>query len=197
MPVIVSNIISLDGNYEGPDGNPMGLNMDGAFDAYNLERICAAGTVLLGRRSFEMFSGHWPGVAEAPADPQDLTLSAVNREMSRRYNAIPKLVASDSYAPPADNPWHDTTEVVSGADLADRVRTERDRGVGDVLIFGSRALWHSLLGQGLVDELHLMISPGALGGGTPVFADPCDLTLIDSRGFEDSGNVLLRYAARA
>ena len=46
--VIVSNIMSLDGYYEGPGGNVMVLNMDEAFDAYNLERIRAAGTVLLG-----------------------------------------------------------------------------------------------------------------------------------------------------
>ena len=51
--VIVSNIVSLDGFYEGPGGDVMALNMDAAFDAYNLERIRAAGTVLLGRRSFE------------------------------------------------------------------------------------------------------------------------------------------------
>ena len=37
--VIVSNIISVDGYYEGPGRNVMVLNMDEAFDAYNLERI--------------------------------------------------------------------------------------------------------------------------------------------------------------
>jgi hypothetical protein len=42
--VIVSNIMSLDGYYEGPESNVMVLNMAEAFDAYNLERIRAAGT---------------------------------------------------------------------------------------------------------------------------------------------------------
>jgi len=37
--VIVSNIMSLDGYYEAPEGDVMVLNMDEAFDAYNLERI--------------------------------------------------------------------------------------------------------------------------------------------------------------
>lgn len=40
--VIVCNIMSLDGRYEGPGGNVMALNMDAAFDAYNLERIRSA-----------------------------------------------------------------------------------------------------------------------------------------------------------
>jgi hypothetical protein len=61
--VIVSNIMSLDGFYEGPGQNVMALNMDEAFDAYNLERIRSAGTVLLGRTSYEGFSSYWPGIA--------------------------------------------------------------------------------------------------------------------------------------
>ena len=69
--VIVSNIVSVDGSYEGPGGDVMALNMDAAFDAYNLERIRAAGTVLLGRRSFEGFSSYWPNIATAPHDPAD------------------------------------------------------------------------------------------------------------------------------
>jgi riboflavin biosynthesis pyrimidine reductase len=56
-------------------------------------------------------------------------------------------------------------------------------------------MWAGLLDQGLVDELHLMVGPAALGGGTPVFGRPADLTLLEARRFEGSGNVLLRYAA--
>jgi hypothetical protein len=84
--VIVSNIMSLDGYYEGPGRNVMVLNMDEAFDSYNLERIRAAGTVLLGRTSFEGFSSYWPGIADAPDDPGNRALSADNRELSRIYN---------------------------------------------------------------------------------------------------------------
>jgi hypothetical protein len=47
---------ALDGYYEGPGRNVMVLNMDEAFDTYNLERIRTAGTVLLGQTSFEGFS---------------------------------------------------------------------------------------------------------------------------------------------
>lgn len=46
--VIVCNIMSLDGYYEGPGRNVMAMNMDEAFDAYNVERIRRAGSVLLG-----------------------------------------------------------------------------------------------------------------------------------------------------
>ncbi|HEX6757187.1 MAG TPA: dihydrofolate reductase family protein [Propionibacteriaceae bacterium] len=192
--VIVSNIMSLDGYYEGPGRNVMVLNMDGAFDAYNLERIRAAGTVLLGRSSFEGFSSYWPGIADAPADPGNRALSADNRELSRIYNNLPKTVVSDTYTVPVDNPWHKVTSVIGRADAANWLSAERERGSGDILIFGSRKTWNGLLIQGLVDELHLMISPAALSNGTPIFEAPVDLALLDARRFDGSSNVLLRYA---
>ncbi|HEV2928344.1 MAG TPA: dihydrofolate reductase family protein, partial [Propionibacteriaceae bacterium] len=92
--LIVSNIMSLDGFYEGPGRNMMVLNMDQAFDAYNLERIRSADTVLLGRTSFERFSSYWPGIVTAPADPDNRALDDVNREISRIYNQLPKVVVS-------------------------------------------------------------------------------------------------------
>ena len=194
--VIVSNIVSLDGFYEGPGGDVMALNMDAAFDAYDLERIRAAGTVLLGRRSFEGFSSYWPKVAAAPHDPTNRALSDVNREVSRLYDPLPKVVVSDGPAVPADNPWHAVTSVVPRADAAARVTAEKQRGSGDILVFASRTTWNALLAQGLVDEVHLMVGPRALAGGTPVFNGPADLRLLDVRRPEGSDNVLVRYAVR-
>jgi dihydrofolate reductase len=194
--VIVSNIISVDGYYEGPGRSVMVLNMDEAFDAYNLERIRAASVVVLGRASFEGFSSYWPGIAEAPEDPGNRALSRDNRELSRIYNGLPKTVVSDSYAVPSDNPWHSVTTVIRRADIARWIATEKERGDGDILIFGSRTTWNGLLTDGLVDELHLMISPAALGDGTPVLDVPVELTLVEARRFEGSDNVLLRYGVR-
>lgn len=67
--VIVCNMMSLDGYYAGPAGDVMVLPLDETFDAYSLERIRSAGTVLLGRRSYESFSSYWPGIADHPAPP--------------------------------------------------------------------------------------------------------------------------------
>lgn len=57
-------------------------------------------------------------------------------------------------------------------------------------------MWNGLLKQGLVDELHLMVGPAALGDGTPIFGMPADLALLETRRFKGSDNVLLRYSAR-
>ena len=191
--VIVSNIMSLDSFYEGPGRNVMALNMDEAFDAYNLERIKAAGTVLLGRSSFEGFSSYWPSIADAPADPSNRSLSADNRELSRVYNTLPKAVVSDNYTVPSDNAWYQVTTVIKRADTAGWIAAEKERGDADILIFGSRTMWNGLLAEGLIDELHLLISPAALGAGTPIFDRPVELTLLEARRFEGSSNVLVRY----
>jgi dihydrofolate reductase len=192
--VLVTNIVSLDGYYAGPDGNPLVLNMDAAFDAYNLERMRSAGTILLGRRSFEMFSSYWPTIAEAPEDPTNRAVSPINREFSRRYDAIPKLVVSDSLEVSADNPWHDTTEVVPRVASTSRLRAERANDGGDVVIFASRTMWNALLGKGVVDELHLMVGPNAIRAGIPLFDAPTQLSLMEGRRLDGSDNALLRYS---
>jgi dihydrofolate reductase len=192
--VTVSNIMSVDGFYEDSGHNPLVLNMDEAFDAYNLERIKAADVVLLGRTSFEGFSSYWPAIADAPADPDNRALSADNRELSRIYNQLPKVAVSDRYSVPAENAWRDTTTVISRSDAAEWVAAERERGSSEILIFGSRTMWNVLLRQGLIDEVHLMVSPNALGSGTPIFDTPVTLQLVEARRFDGSSNVLLRYA---
>jgi dihydrofolate reductase len=168
--------------------------MDAAFDAYNLERMRTAGTVLLGRTSFEMFSGFWPAVADAPEDPANPALSRVNREFSRRYNEIPKIVVSDGFEVPTGNPWYGTTEVVDRAGIGPRLAAERAADGGDIVVFASRTTWHGLLTGGQVDELHLVVGPNPIGTGIPLFAGPAALALAGCRRLDASDNVLLRYA---
>lgn len=191
--VIVCNIMSLDGYYEGPGGNVMVLEMDEQFDAYNLERIRRAGTVLLGRTSYDGFSSYWPGIADAPEDLGNRALSEDNRELSRIYNGLEKVVVSDGGPPSDDNPWRGTTTMVPRDEVASWLAQERERDAGDILVFGSRTMWNGLLEHGLVDEIHLMVGPAALGGGTPIFTGPVRLRLSETRRFERSDNVLLQY----
>jgi hypothetical protein len=61
--LIVGNIVSIDGFYEGPGGDIMALPFEDAFDDYNAERLRAAGTLLLGRRTYEGLKGFWPATS--------------------------------------------------------------------------------------------------------------------------------------
>ena len=186
--LIVCNIISLDGYYEGPGKDVMALPFDDAFSDYNAERLRAADTLLLGRRSFDGFKSYWPAIAERPDE------RPVEREISRLTTAIDKVVVSDTLTPDETGPWH-TQRIIKRADAHDRVaELKRERG-RDVLIFGSHVLWNDLLVAGLVDELHLMIGSAFLGGGTPVFegGSRVPLRLLEARRLGGSELVLVRY----
>ena len=188
--LIVTNIVSLDGYYTGPGGNIMVMPMDGRFDAYNAERIRTADILLLGRASYEGFSGFWPAVQDDPS------ASAANREISRRQIEMHKVAVSDTLTLDADHPWTRNAEVVSRADSYERIAELKRDGDGEILVFGSHTLWTDLLAHGLVDELHFMLGAVVVGGGVPVFdgSQSPSLRLLETRTWDDSSNVLLAYA---
>lgn len=181
--IIVVNIASLDGYYEGPINGVMDLPMDEAFDSYNLERISAADTVLLGATSYRLFNGFWPAMAQHPQ------ASRTEQAFSRRYDEVDVVVVSSSLEVASDAPWAPRTTVVA----PDQVAALKETDGKDIVVFGSRTMWHGLLNRGLVDEVHLMQGPAALCGGTALFDTPVALHLQDTRTFEGSDNVLLAY----
>jgi dihydrofolate reductase len=190
--LIVANIVSLDGYYEGPGNDVMALPFDEAFDEYNAERLRAADTLLLGRITFEQAKSYWPPVADDP------DVRPVEREISRRNTAIDKIVISDSLTPEQTAPWH-KTRIVKRAVAHEQVAELKRQQGEEILVFGSHTLWNDLLAAGLVDELHLMIGPALLGAGTPVFegGSPVSLRLLDSRILDGSELVLTRYGLRS
>lgn len=195
--LIVCNMMSLDGYYDGPGKNVMDLFSyrtaypeDESFDLYNAERLRAASTWLLGRSSFEGFKGYWPSVADDPS------ATPANREISRLNNAIDKMVISDTLTAAETDPWRNT-RIVRRAEAHAQVAALKQQEGKDILVFGSRILWNDLLTHHLVDEVHLMVAPVVLGAGTPIFngPPPNQLRLIDARTWSGGATVLVRYEA--
>ncbi|MFG1798221.1 dihydrofolate reductase family protein [Nocardia sp. NPDC049149] len=187
--IIVTNIMSIDGYYEGPGGNVMALPMDAAFDGYNLERISSADTVVLGGNSYALFQSFWPHVAT------DASASATNQDFAKRYNAIDKVVISDhAELPSADHPWATNTRIVPRAEADATLEALKSETGGDIVIFASRVLWNALISTGLVDELHLMVGATPLTDGTPLFTTRVEgLHPVETRTFPGSANTLIRY----
>jgi dihydrofolate reductase len=186
--LIVCNIISADGFYSGPNDDVMAMPFDTTFSDYNLERLRAADTLLLGRRSFEGFRDYWPPIADDPTQP------AVEREISRLDNAIDKVVVSDSLTDADLGPWTSTT-IVRRADAHAAIARLKEGPGREILVFGSHVLWNDLLQARLVDELHLMIGAAFLGSGVPVFEGlRTNLRLLDARVLDTSQLILARYA---
>lgn len=193
--IVVTNIVSLDGYYEGPENGVMDLPMDDFFNHNNLERFKAADTALLGATSYQAFNSYWPPVKDHPEVPADDPMAPAydetNRGISRRYDEVEVVVVSDSLELDPEAPWADHTKVIGRND----VKAFKESGDGECVVFASRTMWNGLLAQGLVDELHLMVGATAVCGGTPLFDGPVSLTLKETRRFEGSDNVLLVYAA--
>jgi dihydrofolate reductase len=198
--LVVCNLMSLDGYYEAPGKDVMPLfeyrresyPTDESFDTYNVERLRAADTLLLGRMSYEGFKGYWPAVADDP------NATPINREISRLDNAIDKVVISDSLMSDQTEPWQDTTRIIRRAEANKQITELKHQYGKDILVFGSRTLWNDLLVNDLVDELHIMVSPVVLGAGTPLFEGkpPVSPRLIDTQTWNGSGIVLVRYNVR-
>ncbi|WP_307665104.1 sigma-70 family RNA polymerase sigma factor [Streptomyces sp. V1I1] len=108
----------------------------------------------------------------------------------------PRSDTADTLTDSRTKPWHDTTRIVRRVDAHQQI-AELKKGPGrDILVFGSRTLWNDLLAAGLVDELHLMIGPVVVGGGTPAFgAGPVPpLRLLSTHTWDGTDNMLVRYA---
>ena len=137
------------------------------------------------------FKSFWPAVADDPDAPPTL------REISRLNNAIDKVVISDSLTPEETEPWR-STRIISRADARGQFEQLKRQSGNDILVFGSHRTWNGLLGNDLVDELHLMVGAVLLGEGTPIFEGKPAVSLrpIDTRRWDDSDNMLVRYKVR-
>ena len=136
-----------------------------------------ASAFLLGRKTFEIFRGHWPDHTD-PADP-----------IAAAINSLPKYVVSSSLSA-ADATWRgehpDTARLVTG-DVVAAVQAIKDEPGDELQIWGSSALLQMLLQHELVDRFRLMTYPVVLGSGRRLFNDgvlpatmrPVDLTVTD------------------
>jgi dihydrofolate reductase/uncharacterized damage-inducible protein DinB len=178
--LVVWNVISLDGYFEGPD--PWDLELHQHIWGPDLRRLslrlgAELGLLVFGRTTYEGMAAHWAQATE-------------ELEIAAYMNAAPKLVASRTMTEAA---WHNT-EVTD--DIVGELTRRKQLDSRPISVFGSAELTDSLLDAGLVDELLIGVSPVILGRGTPLFKAaerPRPLDLIESSPL-DTGGVLLRYA---
>lgn len=177
--VVASVFVTLDGVMETPEKWSLKYYND-EIKAIKHNELLAADALLLGRETYEIFAGSWPHMTD-------------DSGFADRMNSIAKYVASNTLQNPE---WANTT-VLSG-DIGDEVRKLKDQNGQDILLGGSADVINSLLRQGLVDEVKLLVYPVVLGAGKRLFASGTTVTLelldtSDIRG----GVVLHRYLPTA
>jgi len=179
--LIASFFISLDGVVEAPDQWHFPYFNDEMGQAVG-EAIAASDSMLLGRRTYEEWAAFWPQQDPA-ADP---FVSVMNE--------TPKFVASTTLEKVE---WQNTT-LLEG-DLAEAVNELKSRPGKNIGMSGSATLVRSLLEQGVLDELRLLVHPLVVGSGATLFPDgssPVSLELVDSRTFS-TGVLDLTYRPAA
>ncbi|MDQ3542312.1 MAG: dihydrofolate reductase family protein [Actinomycetota bacterium] len=168
MRVVVNEFMSLDGVVQAPGGAEE--DTDGGFTnggwsvpyfdvevmgAAIGEGMSTADALLFGRRTWQTMAGAWP---ERAGDPY-----------ADQMNAIKKYVASRTLTQD-DLTWNNST-LLSPDDAVADIAALRGQDGGDVLVWGSATLATTLLAEGLVDQLNLMIEPILLGGGKRIFPE--------------------------
>jgi dihydrofolate reductase len=177
-------VTTLDGFYAGRNDEFDWPNVDEGFNEFAISQMNDIDTLLFGRVTYEGMAAFWPSPEALESDPV----------VADRMNSIDKVVFSKSL-PSAD--WQNS-RLVAG-DVAKEISTLKEQPGTHLALFGSPTLTASLLEQGLVDEVRVMVNPILLGGGKSLFeglTTRVPLALSWSTVFR-SGNVLLCYEPAA
>jgi dihydrofolate reductase len=132
--------------------------------------------LLLGRRTYDMWSGFWP---KAPSSP-----------MADRLNEAKKYVATHR---PESLAWGPAESL--GPDIVEGIRRIKAQDGSDLILSGSSTLTSTLLEHGLAYEVLLVVYPVLLGTGKRVFADgtpPRSFELVSTKALA-SGVILSTY----
>lgn len=81
--------------------------------------------------------------------------------------------------------WENT--VIENGDLVDEINKLKKQNGGDVIVYGGASFVSDLIKYGLIDELHLLINPTAIGKGMPIFKEldsPQNFNFIKAIPFE-------------
>jgi dihydrofolate reductase len=165
---------SLDGVIQMPDGLEGGDYQYGDWTgryrsptgaAALADRYGKSYDLLLGRRTYDGWSGFWPKVKGGP--------------FADAINAATKYVATHR---PASLEWGPVQAI--GPNIAEDVRRVKSTDGNDLIVCGSSTLTPVLLDQGLVDELVLIVYPVLMGPGKRFFsdrADPRELAFVSTK----------------
>lgn len=179
--LVVQQWVTVDNIAAEEDGglgfvSPFAATATEAFMAGMMEFIGSVDTLVLGANTYRQNVGYWP-----TADDQG--------EYGRKLNELTKVVASSTLD---DAPWGDFPAATVTKDPVATIRDLKRQDGRDLWLWGSLTLMRSLLAAGEVDVVRMLVCPVAQGGGTRLFRERQDLTLLDATGFEH-GVTLMRY----
>ena len=182
--VILEEWVTLDGYAADEDGNldffPQS-DTDKFSDRDQLEFLDTVDTILLGRKTYELFVGFWP------------TATTDKEIIADRLNELPKIVFSNTLS---EAPWGKWPPArVVGGDPVDAIRQLKAQPGKHMVLWGSISLAQTLIAADMIDEYHLQLCPMILGGGRTMFPDLARVANLQRVGVRtyDTGVVFLHY----
>ena len=183
--IIISQNVSLDGVVQDPTGEE-GFRHGGWFREYGgpdlepwgkveYEEALAADAMLLGRRSDEYFATIW---------------LARSGEWADRLNSMPKYVVSSTLDEPRWSNSAGFKGAVLNGDVVSEVSKLKQQLDGDIVVYASARLVHTLMDHDLVDEVRLTMFPVVLGAGERLFGETSDKTPMHLTGVRTLGEGL-------
>lgn len=122
--------------------------------------------LLLGKVTYDIFTGYWPLHPEIEV-------------VAKPFNSTKKYVVSHK---PFDLTWNNST-LITG-DVVGEIKKLKEMSGPDLVVWGSGNLIQTLLKNGLVDRMRVLIYPVTLGSGKRLFAEgtqPKAFKLVDSK----------------
>jgi dihydrofolate reductase len=176
--LVVTTFVTLDGVMQAPGGPNEDRSggfehggwlvpyFDEATGEFMNEVFERPGAFLLGRKTYEIFTGHWPHVTDED-DP-----------IASKLNTLPKYVASRTLE---NADWQNSTVI---RDVPTEVAKLKSEAGGELQVHGSGDLIQTLIEHDLVDAYNVLTFPVVLGTGKRLFPEgvtPGALRLTGSR----------------
>lgn len=162
--LVLSMMMSLDGFIAGVKGELDWVHWESEMDQVASELLARVDAFAAGYRAFQNMAGYWSGVAT------NIHARDAERVFARQLCDKKKLVIgrkSDQKVW-SDELSVDYDEITSAASS---LRSE----VGRLVVYGGVATAQALIAHDIVDELHLFISPVAIGEGQRLFASEASI----------------------
>jgi dihydrofolate reductase len=178
--VILFNLITLDGFFEGPGNDISWHQVDEQFNEFAIQQLSSTDGLIFGRVTYQLMANFWPTPAGLEGEPATASW----------MNSLPKYVFSKTLT---QVEWNNSY-LIKGDAVVELNKLKRLPG-NELFIFGSANLSSTFTRNGLIDEYRLLLNPVVLGAGTPLFKDQGELLklkLLNTRLFRN-GNVLLYY----
>lgn len=174
--LIVWNIASADGYFEGPE--PWDLSLHETVWGDDLSALSQAQledteALIFGRKTYTGMASYWQSATEDFAD---------------WMNAVRKYVVSETLE---EATWNNSS--VIGSDVVASISDLKRGASRNLYVFGSADLLTTLLAAGLVDEYRLCVAPLLMGRGNPLFKQTdtrIELKLLKSQPLENGGIIL-------